>query len=228
MLRPVGELNSASLSDLGVGIFRVTEHQHHVAFLYEASDGQIYVSHLRTHHFFRGRDPVEFNYWWSIVLGMEAVNRKVFASWLESLSLRPLKIGYGFSDQGCKFAQDANGDTIFVSTAPGKGLTCATFIIAALEFNAHPSWIVRETWPRRQEDDRDQAGIRDDLRQAGCMTEAELDLLSEDIGSVRFRPIEVTAACAHNPWPVDFATATVLANQILTNVAELRLAARAV
>jgi hypothetical protein len=54
------------------------------------------------------------------------------------------------------------------------------------------------------------------------MSADELDLLSNDIGSVRFRPIEVAAACSLAEWPIGFEEASALAERILAAVAELR------
>ena len=225
MLSPGAALNNASLVEFGVAIIRTKPTQHHIAFVYEAADGTILMSHLRAHHRFSGRDPWTPTYHWTTVLSLSEIDRKFCASWLESLSKNPLVIAYGFDDSGCAFENDDAGNVTFVNKIPGKGLTCATFLLVVFDaLGFRP--LYRDTWPHRPGDAADQEDIRDDLRALKLMTQAELDLLSKDIGGVRYRPSEVAAVCAHPDWPQDFDSALLLADQIVNTVAELRLTPR--
>jgi hypothetical protein len=150
---------------------------------------------------------------------MDSTNRVVCASWLAALAKSPINVSYGFDDCGCTFLKNESGDIIFENNSPGKGLTCATFIIVALESIGH-TLLERDQWPSRPEDLEWQAEILERLRPH--MSGVELDLLSLDIGSVRYRPVEVIAACCLDSWPVGFAEASALAEQILSDVAALQ------
>ncbi len=221
MIRPGNEMTAEPLSHLGIAIRRTDERQHHIALIYEPSDGGTFLSHLRWHHDFRGRDVWDVRYYWNSVSGIHETNRKVVASWLESLSKAPQKIGYGFSSEGCEFIVTPAGATSFVSSVPGKGLTCATFVMLVFDTLGF-QMLDRETWPQRADDVHWQTEIIAKLRQHSAMTEQDLALLAGDLASVRFRPIEVAAASQIEPWPVAFVDAAALADQILADVAALR------
>jgi hypothetical protein len=223
VLRPGADLTAALLADVGIGIFRSAPRQHHVAFIYEAEGRGILLSHLPTHRAFRGADPWDPKYFWTTLAGLEATNKQVFAAWLTALANKPIQVAYGFSDAGCRFDRDEAGEVVFVNVTLGKGLTCATFLIVALESFGY-RLLVRDTWPARAEDKEWQTQILEQLRQCGLMNDAELDLLSNDVGSVRFRPIEVAASAHRANWPVNFNDASALAEQILAQIAELRFA----
>ena len=223
MVRPGNELTAEGLSHLGIAILRADERQHHIALMYEASDGTICLSHLRWHQDFHGRDPLDARYYWNSVSGIHETNRKVVASWLESLAAAPQRIGYGFSFEGCEFIATPTGTISFVSKIPGKGLTCATFVILVFDRLGF-QMLNLESWPQRVEDATWQAEIIGKLRLHSTMSQEELALLAGDVGSVRFRPIEVAAASQLENWPVNFDDAAALADQILAEVAALRFA----
>lgn len=129
---------------------------------------------------------------------------------------------YGLSFAGCEFVADGDGTYSFVAKTPGKGVTCATFVMLVLQTVGFPLLDI-ETWQTRPEDIQWQECIMQTLRQHSGMTEQEADLVAQDIGSVRFRPIEVASAAQNEPWPVNFETATALAADVMTNIANLRL-----
>jgi hypothetical protein len=221
MVRPGNELTAEALSNLGIAIRLSGERQHHIALVYEASDSAVCLSHLLWHRHFHGRDQWDAQYYWNTVAGMHETNRKVVASWLESLAKWPQKIGYGFSSEGCEFITTATGMTSFVSKTPGKGLTCATFIL--LVFDRLGFQVLNsDSWPQRPDDAVWQAEIIAKLRLHSTMSEEELGSLANDVGSVRFRPIEVAAATELENWPVDFSEAAALADEILAEIAALR------
>jgi hypothetical protein len=221
VLRPPDELVLPSLSFLGVGVRRVTPEQHHVAFVYESADGTPRLSHLAFHRRFRGADVWDGLYFWSSAAGIDELNRKTLAAWLSALAQNPPVIDYGLSFAGCEFVQEQNGTYSFVAKVPGKGVTCATFIMLVFQTLGLPLF-EHHTWPPRPEDAQWQQRILDAL--APHMTAEELARVAEDVGCVRYRPIEVAAACSHDAWPMNFETAIQLAQQILAEVADLQLA----
>ncbi len=221
MLRPAAELTTEELSYLGVGIRKSAPQQHHVAFIYEAPDSSLRLSHLEWHRRFRPYDLWNNQYYWSSADGMEALNRKTVAAWLFALSQNPQIIDYGLSFEGCEFTQDATGSWAFISQS-GKGITCATFIMLVLETVGFPL-LEKGTWPARAEDTSWQNSMLELLKQHTDMTAADLELVAKDVGCVRFRPIEVVAAADHGDWPVAYETAVELASVILAEIIDLQL-----
>lgn len=221
-VRLANELSASELSFLGVGIRRVTQTQHHVVFVYEAPDGSLRLSHLEWHRRFRGDAPWDGQYYWCTAAGMDELNRKTIAAWLHALARKPQSMDYGLSFDDCEFIADGDGTYAFVAKTPGKGVTCATFVMLVLQTVGFPL-LDAETWQTRPEDVQWQESIIQTLRQHSGMTEQEADLVAQDVGSARFRPIEVATAAQHDPWPVNFHTATALAADVMADVANLRL-----
>jgi hypothetical protein len=222
VLRPADELTLPTLSFLGVGLRRVTPEQHHVAFVYQAADGTPCLSHLAFHRRFRGADAWDGLYHWSTAVGIDELNRKTVAAWLSALAQNPPIIDYGLSFVGCEFVRDQNGTYSFTAKERGKGVTCATFIMLVLQTLGLPL-IEQDTWPARPEDVQWQQRILDALQPH--MAPEELALVAQDVGCARYRPIEIAAACSHDPWPVNYETAVQLAQEILAEVVDVRLAA---
>jgi hypothetical protein len=84
----------------------------------------------------------------------------------------------------------------------GKGLTCATFILAVLR--GHGLLPVDETtWLPRAEDVDWQTAIIEDLEASGAEQD-HIEAVRNDIGAKRFRPAEVVGAVieADSHWPV--------------------------
>ena len=79
---------------------------------------------------------------------MDETNRKVLAGLLAVLAKSPPVVPYGFDATGCCF--DTQGQ--FLPPPVGKGLTCATFIVALLRVYGY-ELVAEATWPVRAEDD---------------------------------------------------------------------------
>jgi hypothetical protein len=222
VLNAGADLTPVLLSELGLGLIRSGPRQHHVAFVYEGLDGAICLSHLASHRDFRGKDVWNTRYYWTSVRSIDALNRKVCSSWLTALANNSQEtIGFGIDDSGCRFVDDGSGEVSYVCIIPGKGLTCATFVMSVLERLGFPL-LARETWLSRPEDAEWQRQILDALRSAGRMTPDEVELASKDIGCIRFKPIEVAGAGALPHRPVEFAGAVAEAEAILAAIAPLR------
>jgi hypothetical protein len=221
MVRAPTDLTLDGLSSLAVGIFRSADRQHHLALIYQSVDDSIRLSHLLTHKRFHGADAWDGRYFWSTVRGIDQLNRKILAARLHALSISPQDMSYGFASEGCKLVVTEGGAMVYVSEQEGKGLTCATFVLLVFEsfgFNL----IEREQWPARDEDREWQESILGDLKRHGLMTEGELSSLALDVGSIRYKPIEVQAASDLEPIPISFDHATEEAARILNEVAALR------
>jgi hypothetical protein len=175
------------------------------------------TSHLAWHHRFRD-ELWDNSYWWTNLIGLDALNRKVVAGWLHAFAKNAPVVGYGFSFSGCKIENDSMGQPRYRPGDPGKGLTCATYIVFVLDQLGFE--LLRQSeWPNRPEDRAWQKAIVDLLKSTGVMTLEELQTVEADVGCVRFKPIEVTAAATQPIIPVSFADAQAIASQIMGSCA---------
>jgi hypothetical protein len=153
-------------------------------------------------------------------MGLDPLNRKVVSAWLHAFAQNAQMVGYGFSSAGCRVEADANGQPRYRPADPGRGLTCASYIVFVLDQLGFELLRTVE-WPSRPEDTDWQNEILSVLTASGCMTPDELNTIASDIGSVRFRPIEVAAAATRTQIPVSFAEAQAIAAQIMATCSAL-------
>lgn len=120
-------------------------------------------------------------------------------------------IPYGFAfDEHC-FGDDGQ----YRPMAVGKGLTCATFIIAVFHSAGLP--ILRtDTWRARPEDAQWQSAILRILE--GWATAEHVAAADSYIGHFRYRPQEVAAAAMQAPPPLTFDDCLPLAAEILSTI----------
>jgi hypothetical protein len=96
----------------------------------------------------------------------------------------------------------------------GKGLTCATFVLAVFEF-AGIRLVAYDDWPVRAEDEAWRQHILDLLARSGSeRTKEHAAAIRADATAVRFRPEEVTAAAGLFPPVVGFSSAVNVGRQI--------------
>jgi hypothetical protein len=101
-------------------------------------------------------------------------------------------------------------------TAPGSGLTCATFVLAVFDA-AGVRLVTGDDWPKpddRPEDKQFQEEIVELVRTQSSATAAHVTGMQADIGQVRFRVLEVAGAVAADAYPASFATAKTLGEQL--------------
>src|SRR5439155_1594663 len=117
-------------------------------------------------------------------------------------------VPYGFSPYVGYFG--ATGEIQW--SAPGNGLTCATFVLAVFE-RGGVRLVLGETWPEDREQDKEfqREMVKKVQTQA---TESHVNSMRKDVGQVRFRVMEVAGAAAANEYPADFATADRLGMQL--------------
>jgi len=144
---------------------------------------------------------------------MDPDDRIFVASWLH-LTLKTAGAPYGFDPDGCRFERDT-GD--YLASPAGKGLTCATFIVAVFESLGYESPIDISTVPLRDEDVAWQRSLVRHMGQWGASV-THLQAVANDIGCKRLRPEEVTAACLLEDWPVSYPRAEPKAAEILSDI----------
>lgn len=219
-MRVVAKLSSTNSgpADLGVGICEVSQGQRHVGFVYRLRDDQeLRFAHLAFHLLYRDEAADTHPDLYCAPSGLDEINRSIVASWLAALKF-PQNIPYGFDSEGVVWHADGE----FIPPPPGKGLTCATFLIATLRFLGF-NVVDLSSWPQRPEDGNWQDAMRLSI-QNYCDLHAvdaqeHLNLLQADVGAVRVRPEEAAAIVVSQQLPVPFEEASALAAQILDDLA---------
>jgi len=196
----------------------------HSGFLYRIDDGAPRFSHLAWHFDLQDEPAGDPKYLWSDT-GLDEGNSRVVAAWLANRGRLPNDIPYGINSDGACF------DTVtaqFVPAPVGKGLTCATYVKAVLSHLGF-KLLAEDTWPTDRADDRSwQLAVVEALR-ARAAAAPHVDAVNKDVGSKRFRPVEVVGAATlpHSSWAVVFDDAAKVAQSIIVDVQKARRSSQA-
>lgn len=115
------------------------------------------------------------------------------------------QLPYGFDRTGISIDRFSGKVTL---GAEGKGLTCASFILAALETYGL-RLLKEEEWPRDANTNW-QTDMIEHFKAKGNASEEQIRALEGETGACRFAPNEVVGAGTIRPWPVGYAQATIL------------------
>lgn len=197
---------------LGVVIRFVKPPQSHCGILYHLDDEDPKILHLAWHKKLCCEAPSN-DYLWADV-GLDDYNQDVIAATFANMMVNAGDVSYGLDSNYICF--DADGT--YRAPPAGKGLTCATFIVAV--FRSHGYEICDQpTWPDRGEDQVWQNWVTDMMERTGVEPE-HINLVRQDIGAKRFKPDEVVASAsmADQDWPIKFQDARTLADQIMAEL----------
>lgn len=197
---------------VGLAIQPVEGGNLHSGLLYRLAGREPRILHLAFHH--RLEDDVAAEpFRWS-QLGLDEDNKIVLAVLLSRIAAADQPISYGFDARGICF--DPTSGNILPSP-PGKGLTCATFIVAVLQTYGH-ILIDSASWPERDEDKNWQEWILRILERHA--TAEHVEAVRQDVGAARFRPDEIVAAgnLPESDWPVAFDEARRIADQVVADL----------
>ncbi|RWM21771.1 MAG: hypothetical protein EOR73_10210 [Mesorhizobium sp.] len=199
---------------VGLAIKRINEGQNHVGVLYKSDVDGLMMCHLAWHFDLRF-DPPNDTYRWIDLDPLDEMNKKALAAFFQTLKEEGADVPYGFKVSGECFDEDGR----FVPLPPGEGLTCATFVVAALRSQGH-ELITETTWPARAAEDAAwQAHILAHLQLSPGVTQAHLDAIAADVGATRIKPEEVVAAGLRDDWPSSYADIEQMAQAILAELA---------
>lgn len=196
---PLGNVN-----EIGLAI-RATEWGQHAGILYQ-HEGQARLLHLAFHHLLQDEVATPPYRW--VQINLDPVNKIVLSALVSRIANKAPLIPYGFNSDGVCF-DDQTGD--LVACPAGRGLTCATFILAVFSLYAF-DLVDMSTWESRAEDEIWKEQIVSLLEQHAPAEHVQA--VREDRNAPRFRPDEVVGASTHELWPVEFQTAQALAEQI--------------
>ena len=183
----------------------------HCCFIYRSDNGEIRTLGLAMHHLLED-SSVDGSYRWS-QLGLDADNKEILGVLLSRINNKKPSVPYAFNSEGIVFADDGT----LLEPPAGRGLTCATFIIAVLRTYAH-ELIDLETWPDVPRDERQLKIILRYLRANASADHVEA--IEADKGARSINPDEVVAA-GHlnaNEWPVAFTTAREIADSVMRDL----------
>lgn len=174
------------------------EHQRHLGMLARGEDGTLNLIHLGWYNYFKCDIPPD-NGGWVECHHVQDDLQQLFADWLFSVwSENKDSVPYGF----CYRPEDEYfglGNS-YVNFEPGKGLTCATFVLECFKrFELH--LIDHQSWIFREEDNLWKKQIIQRLRELADRfrtPEDHIKALEHNIDEdARFRPEEVAAAASH-------------------------------
>jgi hypothetical protein len=142
--------------------------------------------------------------------GLDDVNKKVIAAYMGVIRKNKNNIPYGLDVDGNCFDRDTGE---YIEQPLGKGLTCATFIMAI--FGRFGFRLLKtEEWPERAEDIQWQQQILEVLEAEGASAD-HVAAARKDIGTARFRPEEVGGAVSETLHPVGFERVREIVEEIM-------------
>jgi hypothetical protein len=209
-LRPYSELET-----VGVAVqWHRTHDQVHTGILVRLDDKSIRLCHLEFHHRLKFEEPTNGYFWADCQRFSGSVERNAngffFSVWVQDVADNP-SIPYGFAFDAHCFDEDGRYRPMEV----GKGLTCATFIIAVFHSAALPV-ILPDTWHERPEDQEWQKKILELLE--GRASKEHVMAAASYVGHFRYRPEEVASAAVQAPPPLTLDDCIPLANELLAAI----------
>jgi hypothetical protein len=200
---------------LGLIVKEYNPSQRHVGFLYkEVEEGPAKFCELRFHHeLYVGASSSGMNW---IDIELNETDKISLAGWIEATLSDQVNMPYGFDWDGQVF--DSETDQM-IDPPIGKGLTCASFIVAVFKNYGHEV-LDPATWTERQDDIAWQKSFVEIMRKKGVPKE-HIDALELDIPSIRVRPEEVAGAATLSEdghWPATFDAALAQAQLIIEDI----------
>ncbi len=201
----------------GVGILQSGENQLHVGMVYQDSvDSAPRFFHFANHFVLEKTDPSRFLHYrfsWANS-GLEEENRAIMIDWVNMASrIEAQDLAYGFDVDGQVFDDEGR----LLPLSPGKGVTCASFVMAA--HKVHGLDLLDHAWPNRPDDTVWQLRIievvNDHCNSKSIDASAHIEALRNDIGAVRYRPDEVAAGVISEDSPLEFNDARTMADEIV-------------
>jgi hypothetical protein len=208
------EANEKALSGLGLAALAIRQThpgQRHTGIAYRVDDGgTIFLLHLEWNYRLTS-EAFSAPYLW-VQTSLPIREQKYVAGLCALIANRQPGIPYGLERTGVSF--DTNTGDIVVGEE-GKGLTCASFILAVMQ-SIGLTLLEEDEWPQRN-NDAWQSWVVETLRKTKA-PQAQIDAVERDVGSRRFTPEEVVASSTDSSWPVGYARARELSGKLLSQL----------
>lgn len=221
-------INSYSSQDASLSEFRqirmaVKKDAKHVGVIVCIKEGEDQrLLHLGFHHDLRYEvlssvDDWETDYAWLDFSGFSEREMKQLAVWMDTIwNVNRNTIPYGIAYSGAGYFDYATGK--FVSSHTGKGLTCATFVMAMFEDFLLPIIEANSWLPRASDQDfyTQIIGALDYLVARGKAETSHVEAQKAAMGTAsRYRPAEVAVAgAAYLGEPINFITSELLSRHL--------------
>jgi len=172
--------------------------QHHTGFFFKNTKDEVKFLHLAWFDHLLYEDPDEKYFWLDIPI--DKFNLMQMQMFLENIhNKNNQECSYGVALDGVSFNNDGN----LLQENLHSGLTCATFVMRALEAQGY-NLINLDTWEIRKEDKIWQEKIIGALQNYWKTTPAFIEFQKNYIGKVaRYKPIEVVAAANSEEIPLN-------------------------
>ena len=192
MLRNVKQFQPDDL--LGVAIKKNSSGDIHSGIVFDAGSGSKFI-HLAGEKVI-SEAPSEKYRW--LKAGIDESTKKVAAGMCALIEARSPEVPYAFDRAGWTF--DDAGDV--VSGAPGKGMTCATFILAVFDAIRFPL-LKEHQWPRGA-DKGEKLSIFSMIFGGDRIESDHASKAMNDDDTPRIRPSEVAASTTETAFPVAY------------------------
>ncbi|NMQ20807.1 hypothetical protein E4P82_17370 [Candidatus Competibacter phosphatis] len=180
--------------------------QRHVGLIYWIDNSGPRFCHLAWHFMLRD-EPLPADYFCG-PSGLDPVNKIFMAAYVALLNQNVGDVPYGIDYDGTYFDDQGH----YIVQPLGRGLTCATFILAVFARNGF-DLVETESWPERPDDVEWQQQIIGVLGRYA--SREHIEAVKQNVGAKRFRPEEVAAGVVSQNIPLHFSAARVLAQEIL-------------
>jgi len=192
------------IEHIAIAIMQVDEEQRHVGILYkpDGTRGEVRFLHLAWHHDLRVEPPKKSLSWAEPKMPPEKA--LVLA---RVCKLVGQKYGRGFGKKLCYAVRYTDGrfdlDSAEFLTRDGRGLTCATFIMAVFKTYEVPL-VLQDEWPPDRAGDKAWHDKVVRYLAEGKADESHVEAVRNERGCARYRPEEVAAAALAEVLPVGF------------------------
>lgn len=211
---PLHEVSADAFLCLGIKpIGPAGDNQRHCGIIYRRTPQDLRFLHLAFHFDLRD-DAFDRTYWWA-PSGLDPVNQRILAAFASLILMGDPAIPYGFDSDGIVF--DRTTGELYPPPV-GKGLTCATFVLAVFRtYGFEP--LLDTSWEARPDDAQWQQKILSWMEESNAATE-HLDAIRAAGEALRYRPEEVVgcAVQAIEEWSIDYQRALALAAEVLADL----------
>ena len=208
------EASEEALSDLGLAALAIRQTQpgqRHTGIVYRVDDsGAVFLLHLAWNYRLVS-EAFSAPYLW-VQTSLPIREQRYVAGLCALIADRQPGIPYGLERSGVSF--DVSTGDILVSEQ-GKGLTCASFILAVMQ-TVGLTLLKEDEWPLDNNDEWQRWVI--EMLHKTKASQAQIDAVERDVGSRRFTPEEVVASSTDSPWPIGLDRAIELSGDLLSQL----------
>jgi hypothetical protein len=202
---------------VGYAIRRTGARQFHVGLLYKFGK-KVYLRHQCRHLEVTEEEAVHPDYLWTNIAALSTLNKRLIANKMSRAGGDKVPYGIGYRVEGGYIDRKTMK---YVVTELGDGLTCSTYIVAALETLGFTP-LDRPTWNPTEEDSLWQAQMIDRQVQANPASKEHFEAAKGHVGEPRYRPDQLVASAYPGSWPISQETANDLGAQVVAHYDEKR------